>query len=82
MSSAWNANTGKLKVTLKRPSPVLPALGLTETIEVTALVSPDKPGATDRLLLWIGSPAVSTADEAAAPSSTSRTSPASTRKAC
>ena len=66
-SSAWDANTGKLKLTLKRPSQIFPALGLTETVEVTALVSPDKPGASDRLMLWIGSPAVSTADEATGP---------------
>lgn len=66
-ASAWEANTGKLKVTLKRPSQIFPALGLTETIEVTAMVSPDKPGATDRLMLWIGSPAISTADETSGP---------------
>ncbi|QWG12495.1 hypothetical protein KMZ29_22770 [Bradyrhizobium sediminis] len=66
-SSAWDANTGKLKLTLKRPSQIFPALGLTETVEVTALVSPDKPGATDRLMLWIGSPAISTADETSGP---------------
>jgi hypothetical protein len=66
-ASAWDANTGKLKVTLKRPSQILPALGLSETIEVTALVAPDKPGATDRLMLWIGSPAISTADETSGP---------------
>ena len=62
-SSTWDANTGKLKITLKRPSQIFPALGLTETVEVTALVAPDKPGASDRLMLWIGSPAISTADE-------------------
>ena len=28
--AAWNANTGKLKLTFKRPSQVFPALGLTE----------------------------------------------------
>lgn len=66
-ASAWDANTGKLKLTLKRPSQIFPALGLTETVEVTALVSPDKPGATDRLMLWIGSPAISTADETSGP---------------
>ena len=66
-ASAWDANTGKLKITLKRPSQIFPALGLTETVEVTALVSPDKPGASDRLMLWIGSPAISTADETAGP---------------
>src|SRR4051812_14270808 len=29
----WNANTGKLKLTFKRPSPVYPPLGLTENVE-------------------------------------------------
>jgi hypothetical protein len=66
-SAAWDANTGKLKLTLKRPSQIFPALGLTETVEVTALVAPDKPGPSDRLMLWIGSPAVSTADETSGP---------------
>jgi hypothetical protein len=66
-SSAWNANTGKLKLTFKRPSPVLPALALTETVEITALVSSDKPGASDRLMLWVSSPVVTTADEGAGP---------------
>ena len=66
-SSAWNANTGKLKLTFKRPSQMVPALGLTETVEVTALVAPDKPGASDRLMLWIGNPAISTKDETAGP---------------
>jgi hypothetical protein len=65
--SAWNANTGKLKLTFKRPSPVLPALALTETIEVTALVSSDKPGASDRLMLWVSSPVTTTADEGVGP---------------
>jgi hypothetical protein len=64
-SSAWSANTGKLKLTFKRPNQIFPALDLTETIEVIALVAPDRPGASDRLMLWIGSPAVSTADESA-----------------
>jgi hypothetical protein len=66
-SSAWNANTGKLKLTFKRPSRLFPALDLTETVEINALVAPDKPGASDRLMLWIGTPVSSTADEAAGP---------------
>jgi len=66
-SSTWNANTGKLKLTFKRPSQLFPALDLTETIEVSALVAPDKPGGSDRLMLWIGNPVVTTADEAAGP---------------
>jgi hypothetical protein len=64
-SSAWSANTGKLKLTFKRPSRIFPALELTETIEVTALVAADKPDASDRLMLWIGNPAISTTDESA-----------------
>ena len=64
-SSTWNANTGKLKLTFKRPSQVFPALDLTETVEVIALVAPDKPGGSDRLMLWIGNPAISTTDESA-----------------
>jgi hypothetical protein len=59
----WNANTGKLKLTFKRPSQIYPALGLTENVEITALVSADKPGASDRLMLWISSPVITTADE-------------------
>ena len=66
-SSAWNPSTGKLKLTFKRPSQIFPALGLTETVEVTALVAPDRPGATDRLMLWISNPVVSTKDETAGP---------------
>jgi len=66
-SSTWNANTGKLKLTLKRPSRLFPALDLTESIEVSALVAPDKPGSTDRLMLWIGAPVISTVDETAGP---------------
>jgi hypothetical protein len=66
-SSVWNANTGKLKLTFKRPSPALPALDLTETLEVSALVSPDRPGGSDRLMLWVSSPTVTTADEGSGP---------------
>ena len=65
--AAWNANTGKLKLTFKRPSQVYPALGLTESIEITALVSSDKPGASDRLILWISSPVTTTTDESPGP---------------
>jgi hypothetical protein len=64
-TSAWNVNSGKLKLTFKRPSQLFPALGLTETVEVTALVATDKPGSSDRLMLWLGNPVISTADEAA-----------------
>jgi hypothetical protein len=66
-STAWNPGNGKLQLTFKRPSQLYPALDLTETIEVTALMAPERPGATDRLMLWISNPAISTTDEAAGP---------------
>jgi hypothetical protein len=63
-SAEWSQATGKLRLTLKRPSQAFPALNLTDAVEVTALVAPEKPGTTDRLMLWISSPVVSTIDEA------------------
>jgi hypothetical protein len=63
--AGWSPTTGKMKLTFKRPSPIYPALELTETIEVTGLVAPDKPGGTDKLMLWIGNPVTSTSDESA-----------------
>ena len=66
-AAEWNANTGKLKLSFKRPSQVYPALSLTESIEVTALVSSDKPGSSDRLMLWISSPVTTTTDDGAGP---------------
>ena len=67
VAAAWNASTGKLKLTFKRPSQIYPALGLTENVEITALVSPEKPGASDRLMLWISNPAITTTDDGAPP---------------
>src|SRR5947209_5829406 len=63
VSQSFNPATGKLKLVFKRPNQDFPALELTDTIEVAGLISPDKPGTTDKLMLWIGSPATTTADE-------------------
>jgi hypothetical protein len=65
VSSAWSATTGKLKLIFKRPNQLFPALELTDAIEVTGLVSTDRPGASDKLMLWIGNPVITTADESA-----------------
>jgi hypothetical protein len=67
VSSTWNSTTGELKVALKRPSAILPSLGLMENIEITLLVSSDKPVASEHLLLWAGSPSVETVDESSGP---------------
>jgi len=66
-SSSWSETTGKLWMTFNRPSQLHPALNLTDTIEVAGLLSPDKPGGSDRLMLWIGNPVTTTADEGASP---------------
>jgi len=63
--ASWSPVTGKLKLTFKRPSPLYPALELTDIIEVTGLLSPDKPGGSDSLMLWISAPVTTTTDEAA-----------------
>ncbi|MBV9564477.1 MAG: hypothetical protein JOY90_29150 [Bradyrhizobium sp.] len=64
-NASFSATTGKLRLRFKRPSQLYPALSLTDTIEVTGLVAPDKPGETDRLILWIGNPVTTTSDESA-----------------
>ena len=79
-SAAWDHTTGKLKLTFKRPSQILPALDLTETVEMTALVASDRPGPSDRLMLWIGNPVISTADNPPAQNSIWPTKPAAKRK--
>ncbi len=66
-STVWDANTGKLKLTFTRPSQIYPALDLTDTIAVDTLVAPDRPGGSDKLMLWVGSPEVTTTDESSGP---------------
>jgi hypothetical protein len=62
-SSVWSDDTGKLTLSFKRPSSILPALGLTETIEFTALAALDRPGASDKMMLYVSNPSITTADE-------------------
>lgn len=66
-TSTWNSANGKLKLTFKRANELFPSLYLTDTIEVTALVASEKPGGSDRLILWVGSPVITTADETSGP---------------
>ena len=66
-SSKWNDTTGELTFPVTRPSQLAPALELTETLEMTALISPDKPGASDRMIVWLGVPSTKTTDETQGP---------------
>lgn len=63
VSAQWSDRTGKLTLTFKRPSELVPALGLTDTIKVTALPGPDRPEESDHIMLWVGVPSTTTADE-------------------
>jgi hypothetical protein len=62
-ASKWDDDTGELTLTFKRQNQVMPALNLTDTIEVTALVSTEKPSGSDKLVLWVSNPSVTTTDE-------------------
>jgi len=66
-SSSWSDDTGKLTLLLKRPSEMFPALALTESIELNVMVAPDRPGASDHLMLWISGPSITTNDESPPP---------------
>ena len=66
-ASKWDDDTGELTLTFKRQNQVMPALNLTDTIEVTALVSTEKPGGSDKLVLWVSNPSVTTTDENGGP---------------
>jgi hypothetical protein len=66
-STAWEEATGELTIKLKRPNQRVPQLGLTDIVELTALVGPDKPGATDALIVWFSTPTVTTVDEGPEP---------------
>lgn len=67
VGSAWNDTTGELTVRLRRPSGVLPELGLIENISIVVMVAPDRPGASNHLLLWTGPPSIETVDEQTGP---------------
>ena len=66
-SSKWNETTGEMTFAIKRPSQLTPALDLVETLEMTALIGPEKPGTSERMIIWIGVPASKTTDESAGP---------------
>jgi hypothetical protein len=66
-SSEWNEVTGELTLKFKRPSQLVPGLNFTETVESTVLVSPEKPGSRERLILWIADPQLRTSDDSGNP---------------
>ena len=63
----WNGATGELKVALKRPSQSIPGLDLSDRIETILLIGPEKPGANDGLIVWVGETAIDVVDTAPEP---------------
>lgn len=53
-SVEWDEVTGELAVTVKRPDVTVPGLGLAEVIGIPFVVSGEKPGAKDALVIRIG----------------------------
>jgi hypothetical protein len=53
-ATEWDDVTGELAITVKRPDITIPALGLTEVIGIPFVVSGEKPGAKDTLVIRIG----------------------------
>lgn len=67
MTSKWNDTTGEVTFVIQRPSQLAPELNLTETLEMTALIGTERPGAVDRLIVWLGIPSSKTTDDATGP---------------
>ena len=63
----WDDVTGELSITVKRPDVTVPGLELTEVIDVPFVVSAEKPGAKDTLVIRIGRTESEIQDEGPAP---------------
>jgi hypothetical protein len=66
-SAEWDDVTGELAITVKRPDVTVPGLGLTEVIGVPFVVSGEKPGASDTLVIRIGQSESEIQDNGAGP---------------
>lgn len=63
----WDEVTRELTLKFKRPDQAVRGLDLTELVEITLLVGPDKPAGGDGLVVWIGESSIDPADETAGP---------------
>lgn len=66
-TAEWDDATGELSITVKRPDITVPGLQLTEVIEIPVVVSAEKPGATNTLVVRIGSLSSELEDEGGTP---------------
>lgn len=59
----WDPVTGELTLQFKRPDMAARGLGLTEVIEMSVLIGPEKPAGSDQLMVWISDPTIESIDE-------------------
>jgi hypothetical protein len=62
----WDPITGEFVLRFKRPDAAARGLNLTELIEMSVLIGPDKPAGGDQLMVWLSDPTIETVDENAA----------------
>ncbi len=63
----WDDVTGELSITVKRPDITVAGLGLTEVIDAPFVVSGEKPGANNTIVVRVGSLSSELEDDGAAP---------------
>jgi hypothetical protein len=66
-AAEWDDATGELGVTVKRPDITVPGLGLTEVIEAPFVVSGEKPGANNTIVVRVGTLSSELDDEGGQP---------------
>jgi hypothetical protein len=64
-SSEWDATTGVLSLKFARPDNSVAGLDLVQLVDTALLIGPEKPGASDNLILWVGDVTAETVDEGA-----------------
>jgi hypothetical protein len=66
-ANRWNGTTGELKVTLARPSQLLPGLDLSDHIDTVLLIGPERPRSSDGLIVWVGNTTIEIVDDGPKP---------------
>lgn len=63
----WDPVTRELTLKFKRPDAAARGLDLTEVIEMSVLIGPEKPTGSDQLIVWLSDPSAETVDESPEP---------------
>jgi hypothetical protein len=66
-STTWSATTGEFTLELTRPDGIVAGADLIEVLRVKGFVSPEKPGQSENLIIWIGDMASETTENGTGP---------------